>query len=798
MVARRQRPTEDTESYTAGYRPIPGVADELLDDRGVVRPAWRTFIRNLDRLNEAEIARYFARGDQYLRDAGVFFRQYAPEGSKERAWPLSHVPVILDEEEWRELGEGLVQRANLLERVVADLYGPRTLVRDGYLPAALIAGSPEWLRPLVGIEPPSGHFLHFLAFDVGRGPDGKWWVLSDRTQAPSGTGFALENRVATSRVFPDAFGRRNVLRVASFFRRFRDRLTDLRGDPEDGVAILTPGILNDSYFEHAYIARYLGFMLLEGEDLIVEKGAVMVRTVEGLRPVSVLWRRLDAAFADPLELNDESQLGTPGLVAAVRSGQLTMVNALGTGILETRALLAFLPRIAEAVLGEPLALPNIATWWCGQKAERDHVRENLDDLVIGRALSTRPLFEANQLVSKEAYFEKAGDGASRFDREGAQLVGQEAVKLSTTPVFLDGRLHPRPVSVRLFLARSEDGWQVMPGGYARVGRTQDPNAITLQRGGSVADVWVVSDRPVDAESMLPAPAAPYIRAEPGILPSRAADNLYWLGRYVERAEFVMRLVRAYNARLIETMSAEGPLMILLAHHLEGFGVEVEEGVPQGLLDVIGSAIYSASRIRDRFSVDGWTALNDLMKNAQDMRERVDLGDDAASAMGVLLRKITGFSGLVHENMYRFNGWRFLSVGRGQERIICTTTVLARFADPKAPDGGLDLAVDAGDSAMSHRQRYSVATNRGTVIDLLALDSLNPRSILYQLSEIKTLVSDLPGAEVRGQLSPLSRAVLQAHTNLAIETPMTLTTGKLIACRDEVMAFSDTLTDSYLR
>jgi len=780
---------------------MAGTADELLDESGVVRPVWRSFIRHFDRLSEDEIARQFARGDQYLKDAGVFFRQYEAEGSKERAWPLSHVPVILHEEEWRGIAEGLIERAELLEFVVADLYGPRTLVRDGYLPASLIASSPEWLRPLVGVTPPSGHYLHFLAFDVGRGPDGKWWVLSDRTQAPSGTGFALENRVATARAFPEEFGRRNVLRLAGFFRAFRDRLLALRADPQGRVAILTPGRLNDSYFEHAYIARYLGFMLLEGEDLTVEHGRVMVRTVEGLRPVSVLWRRLDANFVDPLELNDESQLGTPGLVGAVRGGALAMVNALGSGLLETRALLAFLPRIARSRLGRAPALPNVATWWCGQKAERDHVRQHADTMVIGRALSTRPLFEADPTVNRQVYFGKEAprngeDGL--FDREGALLVGQEAVKLSTTPVFVDGRLQPRPMSVRLFLARTADGWQVMPGGYARIGRTQDANAITLQRGGTVADVWVISDGPVDKESLTSPVTAPYVRAEPGILPSRAADNLYWLGRYVERAECVIRLVRGYHLRRVETMAAEGALAILLAHHLEGFGVEVEEGVPQGLIDIVGAAMFSASRVRDRFSVDGWAALSDLHKTADAMRDRVEVGDDAAAAMGVLLRKITGFSGLVHENMYRFDGWRFLSIGRALERIVCTATVLARFADPKAPDGGLDVAVDAGDSAMSHRQRYAVATNRGTVIDLLALDSLNPRSIRYQLTEIKDLVADLPGADVRGQLSPLSRAVLKAHTNLAVETPATLDTAKLIACREEMMAVSNLLTGAYLR
>ena len=287
----------------AGYQPPPGVSDELIDAQGNIRPVWRQFVDHVARLTPDDLAARFARGDQYLRDAGVYFRQYGTGDTSERGWPLAHIPVLLDEDEAAGIARGLIQRADLLEAVLADLYGPNRLVADGHLPASLIAGSREWLRPLVGIPPRGGNYLHFLAFEIGRGPDGTWWVLGDRTQAPSGAGFALENRVATARIFSDLYAEAHVHRLAGFFRTFRDALQGLSHDPEARIAILTPGPLNDTYFEHAWIARYLGFMLLEGEDLTVEDGRVMVRTVAGLRPVSVLWRRLDAAFADPLELD---------------------------------------------------------------------------------------------------------------------------------------------------------------------------------------------------------------------------------------------------------------------------------------------------------------------------------------------------------------------------------------------------------------------------------------------------------------------------------------------------------------
>jgi uncharacterized alpha-E superfamily protein len=339
---------------------------------------------------------------------------------------------------------------------------------------------------------------------------------------------------------------------------------------------------------------------------------------------------------------------------------------------------------------------------------------------------------------------------------------------------------------------------MMPGGFARIGRTPEPQAIAMQLGGTAADVWVVSPRPVETVSMLPARSAPFARVRPGVLPSRAGDNLFWLGRYVERAEGTMRLIRAYHVRLAETADADAPLLSHFRNWLDSLDVDVGEPVSTALLAMLDSAIVSASHVRDRFSVDGWMALNDLAKTARRLAERVGPGDDCARAMSVLLRKITGFSGLVHENMYRFTGWRFLSIGRSLERAIAMSAALARLADADAPDGALDLAVEIGDSVMSHRRRYTVATTRETVVDLLALDALNPRSVLYHVGELKAHVAWLPGAEVDGQMSHLSRALLQAHTRLAVETPETLDGTTLRALILEMEALSNLISDTYLR
>ena len=786
----------------AGYRPPLATQDELVDARGEMRPVWSSFMRHLLTLTPDDRTKRLARADQYLMDSGVFYRQYGTaktEGgqSVERPWPLSHVPVLIAQGEWQGLSDALIQRADLLEAVMADLYGENRLVAEGKLPAALIAANPEWLRPMVGVRPRDGHYLHFLAFEIGRGPDGNWWVLADRAQAPSGAGYALENRVATSRAFSEIYTRMNVPRLAGFFRDFRDHLQALRRDAQARVVILTPGTMNETYYEHAYIARYLGFTLVEGEDLTVAGDRLMVRTVSGLRPVDVLWRRMDSAFADPVELNQQSRIGTAGLVSALRAQGLTMVNALGSGVLETRALMAFLPQLAPDLVGAPLKMPNIATWWCGGVAEQQAVLANPARMVMSDAFATGLPYEG-PLQGLAAADLSTADLAAKLAADGPRLVAQEVVTLSTTPALVAGRLKPRPLSLRVFLARTGEGWQVMPGGFARIGASPEPTAIAMQNGGNAADVWIVADKPQPAVSMVAPPGTSYRRATPGSLPSRAADNLFWLGRYVERAEGIMRLLRARNIRLAEAGEAAAPLLAVMDPLLTALGAAPDKGVPAGLLSTIGAAIGSAGHVRDRFSPDAWQALIDLNKTATHMAARVTPGDDAARALSALLRKLTGFSGLVHENMYRFLGWRFLTIGRHHERAMGMAANLAVLADAKAPDGALDLAIEVGDSVMTHRRRFSLQTSRVTVIDLLALDEMNPRSMRYQLDGMVDQMRLLPQAEDYGMPSDLTRAMMRLHTDLATTLPEDLTTQAIWALRGRIAGVSDLLTGAYLR
>ena len=777
-----------------GYAPLAGVPDEMVDATGALREPWLPLIHHLSALSPSERSAQFARGEQYLRDAGVYYRHYGKGDVASRDWPLSHVPVILADAEWQTLAAGLAQRAELLEAVMADIYGENRLVRNGNLPGGLLASNPHWLRPAVGVRPVGGYYLHFIAMELGRGADGRWWVLGDRTEAPSGAGFALETRVATTRVFADIYRQTNVHRLAGFFGAFRDALGALNPQSDARPGLLTSGLFTETYYEQAYIARYLGLTLLEGEDLVVEGRNLMVRTIAGPRPVGVLWRRLESTWCDPLELDERSQLGTPGLVDAVRGGSVAMANALGAGILETQGLLAFLPRLSEVLHGRSLAVPNVATWWCGQEAEYHYVRENADSLVISEVNANRlPLEEERRAGPAPAMDREAR--LAWLARERNHLVGQEPVALSTTPVWQGDRLVPRPMMLRIFLARTPAGWQVMPGGFARVGQSTSPGSIAMRNGSSVADVWVVDDKPVPRPTLLRHEGKAFIRTNPGILPARAADNLYWLGRYVERTEGTLRLLRAYHGRLAETGDGTIPLLKLVRRVLAGYGIALDKPLPDAVTGCIDAAIGSAGKIRDRFSMDGWSALVDLSSTVQQLSENVSEGDDAARAASVLIRKLTGFSGLVNDNMYRTTGWRFLCIGQAVERAINITGWLAALTPPDAPDGALDLLIEVGDCVMTHRRRYAMVT-RESVCDLLVLDALNPRAVLFEIERLQEHTAMLPAARDEARLAPLARSLLRLRADLATADAENITAALLSDVRKRVAALSDIITDTY--
>src|SRR6202012_1041504 len=528
--SKARRGNRRAAQWTRGYARLPGIPDEYLTEDGTPREVWTRFFDAFAELTPADIERRFGSADRHLREAGVTYR--APGETADRDWPLSHLPLLIGETEWQQLTAGIVQRAQLLELVLGDLYGEGRLVAEGAVPAAAIAGSAAYLRAMCGIKPPGGRYLNLYAADVGRGPDGRWWVLGDRTQAPSGAGYALENRLVLSRAFASLYKSMNVERVAPFFEAFRDGVRGSAERDEPRIGVLTPGTFNETYFEHATLARYLGFLLVEGDDLAVSGERIHIRTVAGLKRVDVLLRRVDSTSLDPLELDASSHLGVPGLIDVLRKDGVVLANMPGTGVLEARALLGFLQPLARRLLGEDLKMPHIATWWCGQKGPREEVLSRLDEVAIEGAYGRGvPGFEGHgPVLASELSAQERERLVGAINERGIDFVGQELVRLSTTPVWDNGRLVPRPFVLRVFAAAPPHGWTVMPVGFYRIAAELDARAVSMGDGARAADVWVVSDKAVSTRTLLPGDSV-RIRRIAGVLPSRAADNLFWLGRY---------------------------------------------------------------------------------------------------------------------------------------------------------------------------------------------------------------------------------------------------------------------------
>jgi len=798
------------------YRPLSGIHDEMMDADGNVRLHWRPFLEMLAALGREEIDRRFAAADRYLRNSGAYYRVYEDPAGAERPWPLSHLPLVIAANEWEALKAGLIQRAGLLEHILADAYGGAALVRDGHLPAALIAGSPDFLRPLVGAAPRGGAHLRFYAVDIGRGADGRWWVLGDRAQAPSGAGYAIESRLALARAMPEVYGGARVQRLAPFFQALQAELAVFNRRDDSRVCLLTPGPLNETYFEHAYLARYLGLPLVEGEDLVARDDGVFIRTVSGLRRTQVLLRRLDADFADPLELNARSRLGVAGLVQAVRDGKVIVINSLGSGLAEARALLAFLPALAPVVLGADLAIPNVATWWLGHADVRAEIAPELDNLVIAPAFSDSlpgAGIGGGALVATLAAAERTRLLDAIAER-GIDFVVQEAVTLSTMPVWRAGRCEPRPFILRLFLARVGDEWTVMPGGFVRIAEAADARAVNLQRGGRTADAWVLSEGPVGETTLLPAPERITIQRATGVLPSRAADNLYWVGRYVERAEATLRLVRALINRIIEDDRAAMPLTARISALLGDWSAGpnditharpalivraalVRANYEGSLPRLVRSARSAASAIRDRFSPDAWRALDDLVATVDAPLPAQPSESAMFDRVEAALRIVAAFSGLAQENMTRLAGWRFLELGRRIERAILTCRFVRRFADPGAPEGALDVLLELADSQITYRQRYVMIAARAPVVDLVMLDPNNPRAVAYQLDQIEAHLAALPRRRADGRLSPPQQIATAAATGLRTADAAALDGATIVACEDALMRLSETIASFYL-
>jgi uncharacterized circularly permuted ATP-grasp superfamily protein/uncharacterized alpha-E superfamily protein len=796
--------------WTRDYVRLPGIPDEYIAQDGAPREVWTRFFEAFAAHSPADIERRFGAADRHLREAGVTYR--APGETAEKLWPLSHLPLLIGEAEWQQLCAGIVQRAELLELVLNDLYGEGSLIAEGAVPAAAIAGSTEYLRSVCGIKPPGGRYLNLYAADIGRGPDGRWWVLNDRTQAPSGTGYALENRLVLSRAFASLYKSMNVERVAPFFEAFRESLRASADRDEPRIGLLTPGSFSETYFEHATLARYLGFLLVEGDDLAVSGDRIHIRTVAGLKRLDVLLRRVDSNFLDPLELDAASHLGVPGLIDVIRKNGVVVANMPGSGVMEARALLGFLPSLSRRFFSEELKIPHIATWWCGQKSAREQVLSRLDDFAIeGAYIRGVPGFPGNgPVLASELSASERGRLKAAIEHRGIDYVGQELVRLSTTPVWENGRITPRPFVLRVFAAATHDGWTVMPGGFCRIADQLDARAVSMGDGTRAADVWVVSDKAVSTTTLLPASDSVRIRRVAGVLPSRAADNLFWLGRYLERAEATLRLVRAlglqrdHNRAATSQHSVERIARLLVAWGAASSGARSQTAriATEALqaadkfgsaLSLIRSALRTAASLRERLSPDAWQVITEM---AARLSAEVHDDDGVVSAAELTLRELATFSGLSQENMNRAAGWRFLDMGRRAERAVNTARFARQFAYEEAEEEDLDVLLTLVDCQITYRSRYLVAPLLAPVRDLVVLDPYNPRSVAFQVSALNDHIAGLPALKEGGLIERPQRLAVALRATLTTDEAAELDTKSLFALEQDLLTLADAIGSHY--
>ncbi|HEX4998455.1 MAG TPA: circularly permuted type 2 ATP-grasp protein [Terriglobia bacterium] len=788
------------------YKGIEGYWDEALLPGGRPRRHWRKLWVEVGRLGFQQLSRRWQAGQQLLQSQGVTYnRGDYPDGG-EHTWPMDPIPLVIDEREWDGIERAIGQRATLLNAILADLYGASRLVRERLLPSALVYDNPHFLRPCFGIAPRGGAHLHTYAADIARAPDGRWWVVADRTQAPSGMGYTLQNRLVSARSLPGVFNQCRVRQLARFFDLKREALlsaaSSTRSNPT--VALITPGPRNETYFEHSFLAGQWGFTLVEGADLIVLDRRVYMKTLGGLKPVDVILRRLDDSYCDPLELRGDSLLGVAGLVDAVRSGSVVIDNALGSGLVETAAHMAFLPGLCRALLGQELHMPSVATWWCGHEEPRRYVLEHLRELVVKSAFprpGRHPAFPESMSASERT------DLARKIEAAPEEYVAQERVALSTVPARTESGFVPRHAMLRVYAAWTGDGYTVMPGGLTRVSTDDSSMIVSMQLGGGSKDTWVLGDAEEVAAGRRQLSLPIRVDRTRSDLPSRVADNLFWLGRYTERVETAVRLVRA----LLPALSGEedyGRSVSLdtAARILAGLGYLPREIVSESLgeqrwqvqrtlLDMIYDSTQTSSlrwnlkelrrtswHLKERLSADTWRVMQQLENQfsgfvPSSADHRVLAGMDLLDGAIVTL---SAFSGLLTENTTRGFGWRFLEIGRRLERALQTAELLGSALTVGGADlePYLQLLLQVADSSITYRTRYPTALQTELVLDVLWTDESNPRAVSFQLT---TLLAQLDLVE---ELEDPEREGLERNLTLqAIGIVRDTSTGDL-AQRDE--------------
>jgi uncharacterized circularly permuted ATP-grasp superfamily protein/uncharacterized alpha-E superfamily protein len=711
---------------------------------------------------------------------GVTYNVYADAQGRDRPWILDPLPFVLSPAEWQGIETGVAQRARLLNAVLGDLYGRQELLSQGGLPAEIPFGHPNFLWPCLGLRPPGDRWLSIYAADLARSTDGRWWVLADRTQAPSGPGYALENRQIVRRAFPELTQSMDVRPLGAFFAALREEL--LRGAGEEPLAVvLSAGSFNETYFEHAYLARQLGFPLVEGHDLTVRGERVFLKTLAGLKPVHAILRRLDDDFCDPVELRVDSALGVPGLLRAIRAGNVTVSNALGTGVLESAAWLGFLPAVALQLIGERLTLPSVATWWCGERPALDEVIRNLERLVIK---PTFPNQRRGALFGSDLGAEEREALIARMRARPHSFVAQEHLAFSQAPVWYtknsDG-FSPRALGIRVYAIATPQGYKVMPGGLARFASDAHAEIVSMQRGGGSKDIWVLTDSEGASEEAT-APIARTDRAQVKAqdLPSTLVENLFWMGRYAERCDTKTRLLRATLG-----LRRNLPFWSQAMDICKQFGAATVFGAEKRftLSDDIVRLSECAAQVRGSLSAENWRAITVL---SRDYRRAEASRAEARDTLDRLLLSLVALAGFALDDMTQDDGWRLMMIGRRLERLLFLSDVIARrLSHPATPlRQELEWLLEIGDSAITYRTRYRAPPVWDTTVELLVYDEKNPRALAFQWRAINTLlieVAESLGTRPQETLyEPISDLIALKYANFGSDRELAQASRRILA------------------
>ncbi len=731
---------------------------------------WSDFVARLGPEGLAGLNQRMASLRRQVHDNGITYNVYAQTEQAQRPWALDLFPLMIGAEAWLQIERGVRQRMALLEHIMADAYGPQSLVARGLLPAALVQGHPGYLHPMHGAQPVGGHYLSLAAFDLARGPDGLWWLMSQRTQAPSGLGYLLENRLIVSRLFPDAFESLPVQRLAATYQALVDGLK-ARCPVADGevphIALLTPGPYNETYFEHAYLARYLGLTLVQAEDLTVRHEKLYLKTLQGLQRVHGLLKRVDDTWLDPLELRADSALGVPGLLQAVRSGQVLLANTPGSSYLESNALPGFMPALAHDILGEELVLPAIPSWWCGEAAALPEALQQLADGVVKPTYPSEGVrrgFEPR--LGRQMAPRECDEWAGRILREPEAHTVQSWLPLSHLPVWDDAAppeaaLQSRPVILRVFAVTDAQGqWQVLPGGLARLGTRE--GIASMQRGGSSADVWVQapSREAVNPVSLLGKTVTATPRQR--LVTSRAAENLFWMGRYSERTENTLRLARLSLDVLGSEDQSSQRLLGWLSRMAQRHGlVQAEVPTAQQSLRVFERALVSglwdtaqttsvgynlralrraANAVHERLSPEHAQMLQETEsqffdlwhRSEQTQPGRVPPTPAARRSLQQTSQRLAALTGFQTDRMSRDDGWRLLSMGRHIERLDFLAGALALAIEGRLlkEQAGFDAVLHLFDSTISFHAQYQQSRTPQALVELLVTHPDNPRALAW--------------------------------------------------------------------